>query len=785
MSSRRASALLRPGRRVVRRLPLAVTGVTCLVAGLVGASVLPSPALAIPTCPAGSPNTTTVTPGDGSTAYTVPSSGVSALQVVAQGGQGAATSGTFNGIGGVAGGHGAVVTTDLSVSSSETLTVAAGSAASGGSPGETGNAAGGAEGGSGGPAGTVASGTVQTGGGGAGSTVYDGGTLLVVAGGGGGGGYGAGTGGNAATNSGGHSAGAVTSGGNGTDSGDGIDGGGSGGSSTPGGGGAGGGATGSVAGSPGSGMEGGAGGVGGYGGAGGGGGGYAGGGGGGSGSYAAGGGAGSSYSTAAYTLGGGSGDGSVTLSWEDPSITSSNHATFDVGTAGSFRVCTTGVPTDTISAGSGFPSWATFTDNHDGTATIAGTPPNTAGGNYTFTITAANGNGTDATQSFTLSVPPAVTAVSSTAANGSAFKAGGSVAVTVTFSEPVTVTGTPRLALDSGGTASFTSGSGTSTLTFTYTVASGQNANPLDYTSTGALSLNGGTIQDSAGNAAVLTLPTTGSGDGLYDKGIVIDTTNPLITLTTPANNAVYTQGSTVHASYSCNDGSGSGIASCVGTVASGSPISTTNGPHTFTVTAADKAGNGASTTVHYVVGAQLSPGQTSCNGYYAGTGQSVVVPRGANCTLLSGTHVLTDVKVQKGGTLTMNGVTVGHDLSVDGSAMICGSSIGHDLTADGSVTVGGPTCAGNTIGVDFTVQNVKGGATIEDNTVGHNLNVLNDQGAVDVADNSVGQDMTVQHDGSPTTVSDNTIGHNATCHNNLGQTGSGNTAGGSDTCPA
>ena len=41
----------------------------------------------------------------------------------------------------------------------------------------------------------------------------------------------------------------------------------------------------------------------------------------------------------------------------------------------------------------------------------------------------------------------------------------------------------------------------------TYTVAAGQNANPLDYTSTSALTLNGGTINDTAGNPANRTLP--------------------------------------------------------------------------------------------------------------------------------------------------------------------------------------------------------------------------------------------------------------------------------------
>jgi subtilase family serine protease len=105
----------------------------------------------------------------------------------------------------------------------------------------------------------------------------------------------------------------------------------------------------------------------------------------------------------------------------------------------------------------------------------------------------------------------AVTSVTTTTANGS-YLAGSVITINVPFSVPVTVTGTPRLSLNSGGTASYTSGSGTSTLVFTYTVAAGENSSQLDYTSTTALSLNGGTIKDSAGNAAVLTLATPRRG---------------------------------------------------------------------------------------------------------------------------------------------------------------------------------------------------------------------------------------------------------------------------------
>ncbi len=124
---------------------------------------------------------------------------------------------------------------------------------------------------------------------------------------------------------------------------------------------------------------------------------------------------------------------------------------------------------------------------------------------------------------------PTVAGVSSTKATG-AYGVGTTIPITVTFSEPVTVTGTPQLALNAGSgvVATYTGGTGTSTLTFTYTVAAGQNSSNLDYSSTTALALAGGSIQDVAGNAAVLTLPTTGT-DGLATRNIVVDTTAPTI----------------------------------------------------------------------------------------------------------------------------------------------------------------------------------------------------------------------------------------------------------------
>src|SRR5205085_923627 len=79
------------------------------------------------------------------------------------------------------------------------------------------------------------------------------------------------------------------------------------------------------------------------------------------------------------------------------------------------------------------------------------------------------------------------------------------------------------------------------TLTLDYTVAAGENSADLDYTSTTALTLNGGTIQDSSGNAATLTLASPGATHSLgFNKDIVIDTTAPtvsVLSVTDPINN--------------------------------------------------------------------------------------------------------------------------------------------------------------------------------------------------------------------------------------------------------
>ena len=106
---------------------------------------------------------------------------------------------------------------------------------------------------------------------------------------------------------------------------------------------------------------------------------------------------------------------------------------------------------------------------------------------------------------------PTVSSVAISSATGiqnNTLNAGDVVSATVTMSEVTTVTGTPRLALNIGGTtvqANYASGSPGTTLVFTYTILAGQtdaNGISIDLNS---LTLNSGTIVDAVGNAATLT----------------------------------------------------------------------------------------------------------------------------------------------------------------------------------------------------------------------------------------------------------------------------------------
>ncbi len=96
---------------------------------------------------------------------------------------------------------------------------------------------------------------------------------------------------------------------------------------------------------------------------------------------------------------------------QPPQILSAASTTFTAGTAGTFTAAAIGAPVPSWSESGSLPSGVTFVDNHDGSATLAGTPAAGTAGAYHLILTAANGQAPDATEDFTLTVNPSVTPV--------------------------------------------------------------------------------------------------------------------------------------------------------------------------------------------------------------------------------------------------------------------------------------------------------------------------------------------------------------------------------------
>jgi hypothetical protein len=130
-----------------------------------------------------------------------------------------------------------------------------------------------------------------------------------------------------------------------------------------------------------------------------------------------------------------------------PIIASADHATFVVGQPGTFTI-TAGDPPAITETGA-LPNGVTFTDNGDGTATLAGTPAAGSEGDYPIAITANNGIEPNATQAFTLTVKAAAltTTTASGTTTGSTSGATTGTTASTSTSGSLADTGTPAVQL--------------------------------------------------------------------------------------------------------------------------------------------------------------------------------------------------------------------------------------------------------------------------------------------------------------------------------------------------
>lgn len=135
-------------------------------------------------------------------------------------------------------------------------------------------------------------------------------------------------------------------------------------------------------------------------------------------------------------------------------------------------------------------------------------------------------------------VAPSVASIDVPAAG--IYKAGNVLNMTIHYDEKVTVTGSPYVTVTIGSTAvhaAYASGSGTNSITFSYSVQSGdEDADGVELG--GAVVLNGGALHDAAGNPASLSLAVAGSTDG-----VLVDTAAPAATSVDVPDNGIYKAG--------------------------------------------------------------------------------------------------------------------------------------------------------------------------------------------------------------------------------------------------
>jgi len=400
-------------------------------------------------------------------------------------------------------------------------------------------------------------------------------------------------------------------------------------------------------------------------------------------------------------------------------ITSAASATFTVGTAKTFTVQTLGFPVPSFSDnGYKLPSGLTFTDNHDGTATLAGNAALGTGGTYTFTITAHNGVGSDAMQTFTLTVNEAP---SFKTAPGATFTVGVPGSFTVqtrgypaptlsdsndallaslglTFTDQgsgtATLAGTPGAGTGGGYTFTITAQNSVSTTTQTFNLTIGQ---PAGITSANSATFTVGTASTFSVTMSGFPAPTLSDGGYTLPSGLSL--TNQ-----------------------------GNGIATLAGNAAPGA-----GGTYTFTLTAHNGIGADATQTFTLTVDEaptiKSNPGATFTVGITSTftvttTGYPVPTLSDSNDALL-GSLGLTFTG-QSNGTATLAGTPGSSTGGTYTFTITAHNGIGSDAKQTFTLTIDQPAAITSAAGATFTVGAT---STFTVNTTGFPAATLSDGG--------------------------------------------------------
>jgi autotransporter-associated beta strand protein len=438
-----------------------------------------------------------------------------------------------------------------------------------------------------------------------------------------------------------------------------------------------------------------------------------------------------------------------------PSITSGNGTTFTVGQGGTFSVTTDGFPTPSLTETGPLPSGVTFVDNGDGTGTLAGTPAGNTGGIYTVSLTASNGIGSDATQTFNLTVDQQAAITSGNAATFTVGQAG---------SFTIDTTGFPAPALSDGGFSLPTgvsfhdNGNGTATLSgtplgnvggiYSFTVTA-HNGVGTDATQTFSLTVNqtaaitsGPATTFTVGNGGTFTVTTAGfPAPSLSDGGFSLPS------------------GVTFH-------DNGNGTATL-----SGTPAAATGGSYSFTLTAHNGIGSDATQTFTLVIDQAAAITSGNADTFtVTQPGTFTVTTTGFPAAAISKTGSLPAgvTFLDNGdGTATLSGTPTGNVGGVYNLTITAHNGVGSDATQTFTLTVDQSAAITSGPATTFTVGN---NGTFSVTTVGFPTATLTESGSlptgVSFTDNGNG---TATLTGTPAASMGGVYSFTITAHNGIG----------------